>query len=83
MSFITVHMECDLNLRHLGGHGNGNRRHPELQIQYHLSRNLRANVNLLRNADRFCLADNELGHEAAALLADQLAEIGNVLSLVG
>jgi hypothetical protein len=37
---------------------------------------------LLRNVDGFCLADNEFGHEAA-LLADQLAEVGKVLSLVG
>jgi hypothetical protein len=32
---------------------------------------------LLWNVDRFCLSDNEFGHEAA-LLTDQLAEIGNV-----
>src|SRR5215469_7849118 len=82
MSFITIHMQCDLNLGHLGGHGDGNRRHPELLVQYHLSCNLLVNVNSLWNADRFCLADNEFGHEAT-LLTDQLAEVGNVLSLVG
>jgi len=74
---ITIHMKCDLNLDHLGGHDNGDRRHSELLVQNHLSRNIRTNFDLLWNVDRFCLSDNEFGHEAA-LLTDQLAEIGNV-----